>query len=289
MEYTEIAPPPRQMIFETVTACNLRCPSCFIGSGMVTRKKGLMEWDLFCKVCDQIESFVKHVYCHLWGEPLISPHIGKMIRRAKQFATVDLSTHGLFVTEENADDICQADTLAVSMEGLDQETYEKYRVGGKHSVAMAALQLLAEKRKAMGLRINWTWVVTNDNLHQIEDAQKLADSIGNVNFGPKSAYFVSSDVRKQLEPQDEKYKRYHADGTLKANRLACREFWDSAYCMPDGSITTCCYDHNQAWVMGNVNEKTVLEIWNDEPYRAMRRRHLAGTLNEMCSTVCGLP
>ena len=38
-----------------------------------------------------------------------------------------------------------------------------------------------------------------------------------------------------------------------------------------------------------IKEKTVLEIWNDEPYRAMRRKHLAGTLNQLCESQCGLP
>ena len=284
MEYTEIAEPPKQVVIETVTACQLKCPSCYIGSGMLTRKKGLMDWQMFYELCEQIEPFAKHVYLHLWGEPTLNPDIGKMIRHVKRFATIDLSTHGQTVTEENADDLCEATTLAVSMEGLDQEIYEKYRVGGSFEKAMNGLKILAAKRK----NVNWTWVVTKDNEHQIEDARKIAEELG-VNFGPKSPYFVSDSVKAQLEPSEEKFRRYDHVGELKSNRHACREFWETIYFNPEGDCTTCCFDYNASWKMGNLKENTVLEIWNGEKYRAMRRNHLAGNLNQLCATQCGLP
>ena len=289
MNYTEIAEPPRQCVIETVTACALKCPSCYIGSGIVTRKKQIMDWELFSRIADQIEPFVKHVYLHLWGEPTNHPRIGDMIRRVKQFATVDLSTHGQLVTEENADVLCEADTLAVSMEGLDQEVYEKYRVGGSFKKAWSALQLLAVKRGSIGKRIGWTWVVTRDNEHQIEEARKLAETMGNVNFGAKSPYFTNPAVRESLEPMDEKYRRYDRNGVIKADRFTCHEFWQTIYILPDGTASTCCYDHSADWSVGNVNKKTILEIWNDEPYRALRRNHLAKQLNPLCQLQCGLP
>lgn len=288
-EYGEIADPPRQAVIETVTACALKCPACYIGNGMVTRKKQIMSWELFSKISDQIEPFVKHVYLHLWGEPLSNPRLPDMILRVKQFATVDVSTHGQLVTEANADALCQADTLAVSMEGLDQETYQKYRVGGSFDKAMGALKLLAQKRAAMGKRINWTWVVTKDNLHQLEDGKKLAESMGNVNLSGKPPYFTDEATRKALEPDDPKYQRYHPDGTLKADRFACKEFWSTLYLNPEGIAGVCCYDFNFRWPVGDFKQNTILDIWNGPEMRAMRRKHLSGQLNELCATQCGLP
>ena len=276
--------PPRQVVIETVTACNLKCPSCYIGSGMVTRPKGLMSWELFSKLADQIEPFAKHIYLHLWGEPLLNPRLGDMIRRVIQFATVDVSTHGMFVTEENAADLCEATTLAVSMEGLDQETYEKYRVGGSFQRAMNGLKILASRRQDIG----WTWVVTRDNEHQIKEAENLAKSLG-VRFGAKPPYFVSDEVRLRLEPSDEAHRRYDREGQLKSNRLACQEFWTTIYFTPTGDCITCCYDFDAKWIMGNLNEQTVLEIWNGEKYSEMRAKHLVGQLNDLCQTQCGLP
>lgn len=281
--YTEIADPPKQVVIETVTACALKCPSCYIGSGMLTRKKGSMSWELFSKLADQIEPFAKHVYLHLWGEPLMNPRIGDMIRRVKQFATIDLSTHGELVTEENADALCEATALAVSLEGLDQATYEKYRVGGSFDKAFRALEILSKRR-----RINWTWVVTRDNEHQIPRARAMAEEMG-VTFGPKPPYFISESVRLALEPRGPEFQRYHQDGTLKADRHACREFWETIYFTPQGDCITCCFDYNATWKMGNLNDHTVLEIWNGPVYREMRRRHLTRGLNDLCATQCGMP
>lgn len=288
-DYTEIADPPRQCVIETVTACALKCPVCYIGSGMVSRPKKLMSWELFSQIADQIEPFVKHTYCHLWGDPCNHPRIGDIVLRLKKFATVDLSTHGQLVTEENADALCQADTLAVSMEGIDQESYEKYRVGGSWLKAMSALKLLSERRKAMGLRVGWTYVVTRDTEPFVEEARKMAEAMGNVNFGAKSPYFVSDEARLRYEPLDEKYRRYDRDGVVKANRFACREFWETLYLNPEGIAGTCCYDYDFQWPVGEFPENTILDIWNGPEMRAMRRRHLGGELNELCATQCGLP
>lgn len=288
-DYTEIADPPRQCVIETVTACSLKCPACYIGSGLITRPKKIMSWELFSRIADQIEPFVKHVYLHLWGEPLSCPHLKDMIRRVRKFATVDVSTHGQLVTEENADWLCEADTLAVSMEGLDQETYEKYRVGGSFEKAMNALRILSERRKAMGLTVGWTYVVTCDTEPYIEEARKIADSMGNVIFGAQSAYFTSPENLKRYEPLDEKYRRYDRNGVVKANRFSCFEMWETCYFTPTGLALHCCYEADGQWATDNINDTDLMSIWNGENYRAMRRKHLSGVLNEMCETVCGMP
>ena len=284
-EYTEIADPPRQCVIETVLGCQLSCPSCYLGAGKISRKKGLMSWEMFSKIADQIEPFVKHVYAHLWGEPTLHPRLGDMIRRLKKFATVDLSTHGIGITEELAKDMALCDSLSVSIEGLDQQTYELYRVNGDLAQAMEGLRMLA---KAKPGKVNWTWVVTSLNEHQLPEAKKLAAEIG-VNLNGKSPYFVDEKTKKELMPKSTVFQRYDERGNLKADRHSCHELWETIYFGPSGDSLLCCYNADGKWIPGNINDNTVLEIWNGEAYRAMRRKHLSGTLNEMCLTVCGMP
>lgn len=288
-DYTEIADPPRQCVIETVTACALKCPACYIGSGLITRPKKIMSWELFSRIADQIEPFVKHVYLHLWGEPLSCPHLKDMIRRVRQFATVDVSTHGQLVTEEIAEWLCEADTLAVSMEGLDQETYEKYRVGGSFEKAMNALRILSDRRKTLGMTVNWTYVVTVDTEPYIEEARKIAESMGNVTFGAKSAYFTSPENRERYEPLDEQYRRYNRDGSLKADRHSCKEWWTTIYFTPTGAQLSCCYEYNAQFSHGNIMNSDLMDIWNGPGYRAMRRKMLSGELHELCANSCGMP
>lgn len=280
--------PPIQAVFEVAAICNLRCPQCWIGLRWTNRGKenNFMSMELFNRACDQLAPSVKHTYLHLWGEPTLNKDLGKMIRRAKEFSTVDLATHGLFIDESNIDDLIKADSLSVSIDGITQEVYEQYRVGGQLNKAMAGMRMLA---KAAPGKVNWTFIVFKQNEHQVEEARKLAEEIG-VNFGPKPPVFWDSSTMDQSMPS-EAYRRYsmvNGSWELKADKFKCREFWRTLYLLPDGKVTTCCYDGRAEYPMGNIYQQTLLDIWNGEAYTRMRENHDKGILNEMCSKYCHL-
>ncbi len=279
--------PPKQLVLETSSACQLSCPQCFVGLGWSGRSH-LMQMDLFNKVADEAQAFITHCYLSNWGEPTLNKNLPTMIRRVKQFATIDLATHGLGITEEMADALCECDTLSVSIDGTDQETYEKYRVGGQLDEAMRGLKLLVSKFQGT---VNWTFVVFKQNEHQIHLAQMLADSIG-ANIGFKPPVFWNRDAMDATMPSAEKYRRFTlVDGewTLKADRLKCREFWDTTYVLPNADVVTCCYDGSARYVVGNVKESSLLDVWNGEAYNALRANHSAGILNQLCRDYCNLP
>lgn len=290
---SEIADPPYQMVMETVSVCNLRCPVCRLGAGQIDRandpKQPFMSMDLFNKICDEAQGFVKHTYLHLWGEPTLHPNLGEMIKRVKQYSTVDLATHGMFVDEKMAEDIALCDSISVSIDGIGQEVYEKYRVRGDYEKAMNGLRLLA---KAAKKKVNWTWVIFSHNEHQVEEAKKIAAELG-VNLGFKPPYLLDELAQKELLPKSKEYLRYdfNSDGlpVLKSDRYKCREFWETIYVVPDGDIVTCCYDYNNNIVCGNVNQDSVMSVWNGEVYRGLRTNHLARKLNKVCETLCKLP
>ena len=285
---SEIADPPYKAVFETAGVCNLKCPACYIGAGRITPRGSYMDMDMFEKICEEVEGFVTHAYLQMWGEPTLNPNIGKMIKRVRKFATVDLATHGMFVTEEMAVELNEATSLSVSIDGIGQEVYEIYRVKGDYEKAMRGLKLLAKERQRQGKnKVNWTWVVHKQNEHQIPEAQRMGDAMG-VNFGAKSPFLIDEDTLTNLHPSEKKYQRYDGEGLLLADRYACREFWETIYFFVDGNIATCGFDFNGRWYTGNANDESVLDIWNGEKYRQMRRQHLAGELNELCATQCGM-
>jgi radical SAM protein with 4Fe4S-binding SPASM domain len=278
--------PPRQLVIETSGACNLKCPQCWVGLRW-TNRAAMMSMDLFDKIVSEASAFVKHTYLHLWGEPTLNKHLPEMIRKVRAFSTVDLATHGLFIDEEMAEALSECDTLSVSIDGIDQETYEKYRVGGSLEKAMAGLRLLIKK---CGHKVNWTFVVFKDNEHQLPAAQQIADEIG-ANIGFKPPLFWDRAAMDSSMPTDEKFRRYalvNGEWQLKADRLKCREFWETIYVLPNADVVTCCYDGAAEYVVGNVKDSTLLDVWNGETYNAMRRKHSGGMLNEMCSRRCQL-
>jgi radical SAM protein with 4Fe4S-binding SPASM domain len=280
--------PPTQLILETAAVCNLHCPQCWIGLRWIDREKSLMSMDLFNKVCNEAKDFIKHTYLHLWGEPTLNKNLSEMIKITKQFSTIDLATHGLFVTEENVKDLALCDTISVSIDGVSQEVYEKYRVGGKVQKAMNGLKLLA--KEAPG-KVMWTYVLFKENEHEVVEAEKIAKALG-INFGTKPPVFWDKTKITESMPSDEGMRRYvfkDGDWHLKADRFKCREFWNTFYVLPTGDVITCCYDGNAEYVVGNVLKDSIIDVWNNDKYNEMRNKHSGGVLNQMCEKYCNLP
>lgn len=244
-----------------------------------------MQMDLFDRIAEEAKAFIRSTYLHLWGEPTLNKHLPEMIARTKEFSAVDVTTHGLFIDERMADSIAACDSIGVSIDGIDQGTYQVYRVGGKLDDAMRGLKLLHERA---GNRVRWVFVVFKENEHQIPAAQELANSLGiTIEFKPPA--FWDRDKMDASMPTAESYRRFrvvNGKWELKADRLKCTEFWDTIYVLPNGDVTTCCHDGSAEYVVGNVWQKSLLEIWNDEPYQRMRATHAGGTLNRLCETNC---
>lgn len=251
----------------------------------MTGRVGFFSWELFQQIADQVQGFIKHTYLHLWGEPTLNPHLPEMIQRTKQFSTIDLATHGLSISDALADAIAQCDTISVSIDGITQDIYEKYRVGGQLKDAMHGLQMIHDR--AVHSSLTWVFVVFQENEHQIDEARALAEQMGvKIHFKPSAIW---DRTRIDSIPTDDKYRRYKfVDGEwqLKADRLKCREFWETVYVLPSGDVLTCCYDGAAKSIVGNVHQTPLLDIWNDQPYQTMRTRHEAGDLNEMCREYC---
>lgn len=293
MQYSGVAPMPKQLVLETVSVCNLRCPSCHLGDGKIDRsKKGslaFMPVSLFDKICNEARDSVKYTYLHLWGEPTLHKELDYLIRKTKEFSAVQMTTHGMFIDEKMAESISMCDDIAVSIDGLDQETYEKYRVRGDFEKAMKGLKLLAKKCPE---KVIWTFIVFSHNEHQLERAQKIADDLG-IRIGFKPAYFINDSVQKEMVPKNKDYWRItvnsNGDEAHMNKRRACREFWETIYVIPNGDVVTCCYDFNAEMVMGNLNDNTLAEVWNGEKYTKLREEHLKGNLSNLCLKHCYLP
>ncbi len=89
--------------------------------------------DLYRKfITDNRETLID-IILHFQGEPLMYKQLGEMIAFARQNRIYTMfSTNGQLLAQ-NIDIIRNArpDRIIVSLDGLSDETYTKYRVGGK--------------------------------------------------------------------------------------------------------------------------------------------------------------
>ena len=176
---------PFEWEVDTTNICQLKCPLCHTGLDNVNRMKGVMHFDTFKKTVDEIKGHTIWLSLYSWGEPLLNKQLPRFIRYAHQsrIATVISTNLSLKLTPEKVEELVRSglDIMIVSLDGVTQEVYEKYRVRGKLDLVLENIKLIAEKKRELGTRdpyIEWQFIVMKQNEHQIPEARRLARELG---------------------------------------------------------------------------------------------------------------
>ena len=140
--------PPIVMI-EPTDVCNLKCPMCPSGNGSLKRAKGYMKFDTFKKIIDDICDYSMMILLWNQGEPFLNKELTKMSRYASQKGLyVIVSTNASLELDEKEIVNSGIDTLIFSLDGIRQESYEKYRVNGNLNTVLKNMKkIISEKRK----------------------------------------------------------------------------------------------------------------------------------------------
>lgn len=284
---------PVSVSVEPTTSCNLRCPECPSGKREFSRPTGMMSSEMFDNILDQISQKVTWITFYFQGEPFLNPDFLSMVRKAsdrRMFTST--STNGHYLTDENVKKLLEAglDKLIISIDGITQETYEKYRVGGRlKKVTEGVERLINAKRKAKVSSpfIELQFLVNSYNQHQIDGMKDYSRSIGADRVVFKTTQIYNSK-NSFLVPDDSSLTRYKKDpdGNLIIDSKLdndCYRLWHSCVVTWDGSVVPCCFDKDASHPAGNLNNKSFKEIWNDEPLKLFRKSVLGNrSSNEIC-------
>ena len=273
---------PSVLTIEPTNICNLRCPLCSTGSGEMQRTNGKMDLETFENIIKKIGDDLFFLLLYHQGEPYINKYFLKFVELAKSkniYTTTSTNAHYF------SDEIIHAtidsglDSMIVSLDGVTQDVYEKYRVKGKVDKVIegtARFMEIKRRRNAKTPLIALQFLVMKQNEHQLEDVKKLAREIGVDRLLIKNIEVHDAAEAREWLPQNDKYRRYNFDGhTLKVknkSRKSCSRVWLSTLINWDGSIVPCCFDKNGDFELGNINSPgTFPEIWQGESYKNFRK------------------
>nr|WP_288370552.1 radical SAM/SPASM domain-containing protein [uncultured Algoriphagus sp.] len=285
---------PTSLSIEPTTSCNLRCPECPSGLRSFTRPTGMLQPELFEKVISQSRNHLSWLHIYFQGEPFLNPHFFEMVSYAHgQGVFTSTSTNAHYLDEARVDAVINSGLrqLIVSMDGITQDVYEKYRVGGKLSKVDQGLRLLLEKRKKAKKkfpRVILQFLVTGQNEHQIPELKSWAKEIGVDELQLKTTQIYDFENGSELIPSDLGYSRYIPDGNgkwklKKKIENKCWRMWQGAVVTWDGKVVPCCFDKDAEHVMGSFQEKKLDEIWHSAPYQSFRSQLLQDrTQIEIC-------
>jgi radical SAM protein with 4Fe4S-binding SPASM domain len=271
---------PISFSIEPTNLCNLECPECPSGLGTLTRPLGKLEMDNFKKFVDDIykESFYLQLFFQ--GEPYMNKSLIEMINYAQSRKMyVSVSTNGHFITEKNVENIVRnaPDKLIYSVDGLDEESYKNYRVGGSFKKVDNGLRLLSETKKRLGSKrpyVEFQFIVMKQNEHLIDEVFKYGNKRDVDKVVLKTMQVSNYESGVNFLPLNEKYSRYIFDnGSIKLkNKLKnqCFALWRTSVITWDGKVVPCCFDKDADYSLGTLNGNSFKDVWNSAGYNNFR-------------------
>ena len=284
---------PTHLMIEPTNHCNLRCALCPLTSGM-SRPRGHMDLSLFKRIIDETGDYVFFVLLWNWGEPFLNPSVFEMISYAKNKGIrVVSSTNGHFLAKaENADKVIRSglDTLIVAIDGIKQETYERYRQGGDLEAVLGGIRTIEARKRDLKSRtplVNLRFIVMKQNEHEIPGLEDLARSVGvdvltlktlndylNVNY--HEGKYLMEEKEGEFLPDDSRYRRFetvqNGKTLLRLRHNPCKNLWNNPVIDWDGTVCPCTYDFDEKYILGDLNKTSFKDIWFGPRYGRIRRQ-----------------
>src|SRR5690606_14215060 len=118
------------------------------------------------------------------GEPFMHPDLEGCVADAKRItvATIDISTNGSLVDRDRAARILASgvDRIIVAIDGLREDSYARYRVGGHLAEVLENLRGLCEEKRRGGhpTKIVLQLIPMATNEAEIDDLPRLGRELG---------------------------------------------------------------------------------------------------------------
>jgi hypothetical protein len=220
---------PGRMFIECTAACNISCNQacCAPETGITkTREAGMLDFDLFTRVIDEVGSTLGRIDFFNYGEAFLHKRAVEMCEYIKsRYPHIYLytSTNGTALSEESARRLVHSgiDEVTFSIDGARPDSYVQYRQRGKFDVAMRNLRAMADEKRKAGRdlpQLNWRYILFkwNDSDEEMSEARRMAVDIG-----------VDRLCWEVTDHPEDSYSRRFVPGSTDWQAIR-RETWDDS-------------------------------------------------------------
>lgn len=262
---------PKVVLIDSVSYCNLKCSMCVHQE--MTRKKGLMPWDLFTKIIDEVAANDKsaRVWMVFFGEALIrkkkKPTIFEMIAYAKGKGLTDvvLNSNANLMDDEAARGLIGSglDAIYIGIDAFTPETYAKVRVGGNHERTVNNVIHLIKLKKELNAKnpeVFVQFVEMDVNAAEKEDFIRFWTEQGaTVKIRPKVSWAGSIDAPNLVLGNEDRWPCYWAMQSMSITDT--------------GKVVTCAVDLDARFIAGDITSQSLKEVWNGR-LQELRNLHI---------------
>lgn len=272
---------PLNVIIEPTNYCNLNCIMC--SHDKMTRKKGNINIVLYKKIIDEIakENVNTRIWLDFFGEPLLQKFkIFYLINYAKNkgLTNVCLNTNATLLDDEIAEMLLDSklDFLSIDCDGFSKTVFEKIRKNANRDVVFANIDNFLNKlsvRKKNNEKVPIVDVKVIDmpeNHNEVQQIMNYWQAKGAWTTRRRLISWGSSVDSVTLNPNHSRIVCGNAVGTLPI--------------MWDGKVVICAMDTNAEYVLGNVAEQSIKEIWHSRNNNFLNKHfeHKWNELPEIC-------
>lgn len=264
---------PRTSLIEITNACNLNCVMC--NTKMSKRPIGFIEPRIFEIILKQLNTIgINNVGLHTVGEPFMYKNIEELLEIAESYGfNVWLSTNGQF--PQRIEPLYRKFPITTrcyrfSIDGATRETYESIRRGASFDKLIKSLEVIHKINKG---KKNYRIALSIDSILSMTNIFELP-----LFFKAYGKYCwpenINFNILNGLSPDPSFFWRDFPFSNLIRHMIPCRMPFKSIYFTYSGKATLCCRDYEEELVIGDIQENSIIELWNGPKAESIREKHL---------------
>ncbi len=290
---------PFTLLIEPSSLCNFRCVQCFQsinGPSYFTENRMHMPMERFERVIGQLRDWpgakLKVLKLSLYGEPLLNPEFGRMLRLAREADVaerIETTTNASLLTRDVAEALVdgQLDYVRVSIYSVDAA---RHRSITRSPVAIDAihenLRVLQEVKRARGSNRPFVSCKMLDAYG--EENERFAKMYGDVAdevFLDKPHGWIKVEGADFIESyyEDEAGQARRDLEQHSSARVACPMAFTTMAVRSNGAVSPCCVDFIGGTNLGNVDQSTLQALWASDTWYEFRKMQLEDRKKENSS------
>lgn len=258
---------PKAIEIQTTSACNAKCIICPHERVSKFIPQGLISKDLFLKILKEIGNKEVLLIPYLNAEPFLDQFFFERLAEIKQNCknvNLEISTNVSLLTSERIESLSRyyIDYLRLSVFGFTPETHAKMMPGLKWEKVKLNLDNLVSCKRlrknvgAIDLVMIYFHMLTEEDV-------TLARTYCRKN-GLQLNLWGFLDRAGNVPNHSNKVYKEKVSGCSQNRPI------ERLHISFDGKVILCCQDWKKEYILGDLNENSINEIWNSEEYNRIR-------------------